>query len=344
MARPGERRQRLLAMLDGGNEPTLQEIVTGIGLRSVRHARRMLAEIRADGMSIVERRDGRRKRFSLSPEHRSSGVAALALTEEEILSLAVAAEASRAALRPTPLGNPLETAFAKLLGHFDADVYSFDVQEEREHWHFGAGAASAIDPRIFRTLEQAIREQQRVLIDYTTASTGRHSTGRPIEPYALAVRGGSWLVVARCGWRNDVRDFSVAGITRIEPCDPETDHTAIFTPPDFDLDEYFRQRFSALAGDRTYTIRLLVEPDRVVYFQRKRYHTSQNIEEEREDGRAVVSLTASSLDEMRSFAQSWGVGVTVLEPVELVEMMREEAGQIAARYKASPINPQLDSR
>jgi hypothetical protein len=46
----------------------------------------------------------------------------------------------------------------------------------------------------------------------------------------------------------------------------------------------------------------------------------------------VVSYDVAGLEEIRSFVQSWGVGVTVLEPKELVERIRGEAVEIGKRY------------
>jgi hypothetical protein len=39
------------------------------------------------------------------------------------------------------------------------------------------------------------------------------------------------------------------------------------------------------------------------------------------------------VQEVRAFAQSWGTGVTVLAPPELVNIMAAEAAVLAERYK-----------
>ena len=54
-------------------------------------------------------------------------------------------------------------------------------------------------------------------------------------------------------------------------------------------------RFGALAGGTIYPVRLLVEPDRAAYFERKDYHRTQLIEERRADGRLVVSYKVAGL-------------------------------------------------
>lgn len=327
MQRPRDILTHLRQMLDEGAEPSLQEIIGALNVTE-RHARRLIRRLRDGGVPVQERRDGRFKRFYLKPEHRQTVVRGFEFDEEEMLALAVAAEAAKSELGSTPLEEPLRRAFDKLLQELAPEAYTFEMEEQHHRWHFGASALNRIDPHVFKTLQQAINEQRSVCIDYHTASTGAVTKDRRIDPLQLVRQGSSWMVVAYCHRRHDLRDFSLAGIARIEQS------TTFFSPPiDFDPDGYFRDRFSALAGGKIFTVRLLVEPDRAAYFERKDYHRTQILEEKRPDGRLVVSYEVAGLEEIRSFVQSWGVGVTVLEPPELVAMVAQEAEEVADRYR-----------
>ncbi len=323
---------RLLDLFNDGHELSIQDIMVRVGIGSDRHVRRIIRSIEHDGIPLQVRWVGRIKKFHIAEGDRRLPVHLVPMAEEQIFSLIVAAQASRAVLAPTPLGMPLEQAFDALLGTMSAHIYSFDSDAAAEHWLFGSPSAVDIDPTIFSRLARAIQECRRVRIDYLTASTGIRSHDRLIEPYGMAVRNGSWLVIAYCRQKQAIRDFSLAGISRAEFCLPDRDLEFFVRPDDFDLRDYFQPRFSALAGDTIYTVRMLVEPDRAAYFQRKTYHPTQVIEDVREDGRIVVAYTVSGLEEIRTFAQGWGVGVTVLEPDILVQRLRDEAGVLAARY------------
>ncbi len=353
-------KERLRAALQGGATLSYEQLKQRLGLSSERQINRLINELRKEGMVIKEGRPGKkdkedledRKRLAEREGHDSKAsrikvfwlefdpqrvdvpIQPLLLSDRQALALAVAASASRAAMAPTPMGPDLDAAFGRLLNHLGPNLHAYDLQEEAENWHFGVGAASAFKHEIFNQLADAIREQQSITIDYLTASTGEHSTGRRVDPYALAVRGGSWMLVAYCHRRHDIRDFSVAGISRVEKVSPdESAHAYFEVPEEFDLDQYFAGRFNALEGDGDLvTVKLLVEPQCAVYFKRKRYHASQRIETERPDGRIVVVLRASSLEEIGSFVQSWGSLVTVLEPSELARMVAAEAREVAARY------------
>jgi predicted DNA-binding transcriptional regulator YafY len=322
--------EKLLDRFIRGEELTYPRMQSILGL-SERQLRRVLDELREHDVPLQCR--GRPKAFFIAAEHHRSPCRMVSLSHDEIVALGVAAQAARAALEPTPLADSLRTAFDALLSEAATQTIAIDLEAQRHQWHFGEAPSVQLDAEVFTRLRSAIESQQSVLIDYYSASSQHRSSGRKLDPYCLAVRGGSWLLVAYCHQRKEMREFSMADITRVEPCDPIRDVQAIFQIPEsFDVDLYFRDRFNALAGGEVYIVRLLVEPDRAQYFRRKNYHVTQQIEREHPDGRIEVSYEVAGLDEIRSFAQGWGTGVTVIEPPELVEKMRAQATEMARRY------------
>lgn len=326
---PRSTREDLVALLQDGHVLTTAELADRLDV-SKRHVRRLINEqLRPAGVSIQDRKRGREKEFFLpEPDWRTPGLP-VDLTERQLLALVVAAQAARAKLRPTPLAEFLTEAVDVLRAAHPDPALSFEANAEPDHWHFSDAPSVPLDPEVFWTLREAASARQSVRIDYHSASSGRVSTGRKIDPLLIAERRGSWLCVAYCHEREGLRDFSLAGMSDVELCTDE-----YFTPPtSFDRARYFEGRFGAVAGDAVHTVRLLAEPDRAPYFRRKTYHPSQEIEEAREDGRLVVSYEVAGLDEVASFVQSWGVGVTVLDPPQLAERIAAEAETVAARYE-----------
>jgi len=328
MARHDDPIERLTALFHNGHLLSQQDIQQQLGPISIRQVQRWLGDIRARAAPpLREELRGRTKIFFFDERERVAPRPMVALSEGQILALAVAAEASRAALAPTPLGEPLRAAFDALLKGLSTDLFSFESEHEGAHWHFGGAPSVAIDPAIFGDLTRAIQNQQRVRIDYYAASSRTMSLDRVVEPYGMGVRSGSWLLVARCLRRREMRDFSLAGIKSLK-----VDEDYFHPPEEFSLEEYFRPRFNALAGGMRVCVRLLVEADRAPYFQRKQYHPTQCIERTLDDERIMVRFEVTGLEEIRSFVQSWGVGVTVIEPPELVARMRQESLGLAERY------------
>jgi predicted DNA-binding transcriptional regulator YafY len=267
------------------------------------------------------------------------------LSERQTLALLVAAEAARPTLRPTPLAEPLQTVGEHLAERLAPHVTSFDPEVQPQRWHFDSAGASTFEPEVFEVLQRAIREQRSVRMEYVTASTGERHARRRIDPLLLAAAGTSWLVVAYCHKREGVRDFALAGIERVWPCDPAEDTGSVyFDPPaGFDAELHFKGRFSAMSGDEAHVVRLLAEPEAARYFRRKRYHPTQQIEEERPDGRAVVSFEASSLKEVAAFVRSWGTGVRVLAPQTLARQMAADARAVAQRYQNADSSDQYST-
>ena len=341
---PGDKYAALLDLFNRGEQLTYEQAAKQLDL-SIRQVQRIIERMRVSGIPVQEKRQtvseksglqssstGNRSVhhplvFYLNEEDREVGVR-ISFTEKQVLALAVAAEAAKATFAPTPLGASLETAFAQLLDQLPAEVFSFEAEEVHTHWHFSSGSSVALDPEIFLEVARSIEKCQRIRIDYFTASKGGYwSYGRLIEPYGLAVRNGSWILVAYCREKKDMREFSLAGIAKLEKVEE-----FFIRPEDFELAAYFGDRFSAVGGSTTHHVRLLVKHDRAAYFYRKIYHHSQRIEQRFDDESIVVGYTVQGLKEIRSFVQSWGTGVIVLQPAELREIILQEARIITELY------------
>lgn len=325
--------ERLMALLYDGREFSLEQLREELGLKSNKQAKRVITRLRAEGCPIEETFQDRKKYFHIHDHRqRHKKTYTLDFSEEEVQTLGIAAQAARSALEPTPLLASLNSAFTTLLSALAEHPVSVDTIEQQQRWHFGSAPSVRLDPEVFNLLRSARLDKQSVRFDYVTASTGKVSKNRKVDPYNITMRGTTWLLIAYCHTRKSIRDFAIVDISNVRVCDPDKEHAFFEFRKDFDLDLLFRDRFNALAGGEIYEVRLLVEPDRARYFRRKLYHPTQQIEKEENDGRLIVSYEVAGLDEIRSFVQSWGAGVTVLEPAELVEMVKGELETLMQRY------------
>lgn len=298
-----------------------------------RHALRVVDELRAAGVDVRDESVGRAKHFYVPAEHQRRQIQIDALDEEALRALTVAADASRALLRGTPLDAPLGRAFATLLDAVgDEDVYSFDPEAEGRHWHFGnAAAPGAGRLDILRALDRAIVDAQTVKIAYTNGR-GERSEGRCLDPLAVAPFPSGWQLAAFCHSRQEVRNFNPARIASVELV-PD----AYFSPPaGFDADAHFGGRFGALDGGagRLHTVRLRVAAGVTQHFHTRDYHTSQRAEADPERaGGLVVTFQVPELKTMRSFVRSWGPAVVALAPPALVADLADDAQRTAEAYR-----------
>lgn len=325
----------LLALLRRGRALTKEEAMEELGIGSERHVRRLISELRDGDVDVKERRRDRKKEFYLPPAELglegALGGTAISLTERQALALAVAAEAGRAALKPTPLAGPLEAGSKQLIGRLKQASGTYDLGRLREQWHFGTEpASSSFEAEVFRAFVRALNEGRPTQIEYDSAHSSDAPRERTVSPLMMAAPGGSWRCVAYCHYREAPRDFT---LSRVEEIELVTDKAAI-RPDGFDPDLYFRERFGAVGGE-TEVVRLLVEPEAARYFAEKDYHPTQVIEEERPDGRLVVSFEVAGLEDIAAWIKSWGTEVTVLDPPELVDRIHKNARALAERYGAS---------
>ena len=317
--------RKLLRQLDRSAEMTKREIGALLGC-TPRHAARILDELRAAGVTVSETRKGREKAFGVSAEHQRRMIQVEDLDEEALRALAVAAEASRAVLRGTPLEAPLDRAFAVLLAAYDGEnLHSFEPDRLVDQWHFDQASAPGVGPvEILRTLVRAITDQQTVEVEYTNGR-GETST-RQLDPLAFAPFPSGWQLAAWCHRRRAVRNFNPARIARVEPLD---DYFSL--PKDWDADAHFDGRFGALDGDgRLQTVRLRVARRVAQHFKTRPYHASQQVEDAGDE--LLVSFQVPELKAIRSWVRSWGPAVVALAPPELVVALAEDARATAAHY------------
>ncbi len=323
--------EQLRRLFSAGYELTYEEMTTRLE-RSSKQVSRYLDEIRESGVPVVERRVGNVKRFSVPEAHRTVETS-IGFTEEELLSLTVAAQASRSALLGTPFDEPLRRAYAKLLGSAEQVVMSFDPELEQDHWHFDAGAHANVDATVLQGITHAATACETIKVEYYSASEKKKWHRRAIDPYVVAVRGTSWLLVCYCHEEQKIVDLSIPAISSVEATG-----SYFLRQDDFDPQEHFRDRFSALGDKEVYEIRLSVSPDKAPYFHRKTYHPTQQVETEHEDGSLTVSFEVSGLKEISAFIRSWGPGVLAVDPATLAERLADDARQVASDYASSVVH------
>ncbi len=326
--------QRLRVAFDRGAAWTKQQMADELGCTK-RHVLRLIKELRAHGIPVEARREGRAKVFFIDEAHQRRRIQIDALDEAALRALTVAAEATRVLLRDTPLQEPLDRAFQTLLEAFKAEeMMSFEPELEGDRWYFGEAAPPGGKLDVIRQLDRCIAEGRSVRIDYTNGR-GERSENRKIDPLAFAPFSSGWQLAAYCHRRQAVRNFNPSRIERLRPCNGETGGDFFTPPPDFDADDHFSGRFGALAGDgRLRTVRLRVDPTVAQYFKTKDYHSSQRLEKH-SDGSLTVTFQVTELKTMRAFVRSWGPNVKALEPPELVEALADDARAMARQYAPS---------
>jgi predicted DNA-binding transcriptional regulator YafY len=182
------------------------------------------------------------------------------------------------------------------------------------------------DPSVFfpilEDLRRATRAGHQVSAVYQSAANVR-AAKRIIDPYALVFRAGLWYLVGYCHLRTAPRTFRVDRIQKFSVLDQ-----SFQMPEDFEIHKYLENEFKEQPVVRA-RLQFIPEAAHIVASNRVLWESLS----ENPDGSLVVTLAAPDLPWLASMTLSFASLVTVLEPPELREMVREWAQVTANLYQ-----------
>jgi predicted DNA-binding transcriptional regulator YafY len=251
-----------------------------------------------------------------------SGLKKLSLTLEEALALIYGIKLLEKQQGPIRAGTELKEKLFDLLPNQLRNEIE-DLQKQVE-----VSANTAVDysksSGLFKRLNEAIREQQSLNMEYYSFTSGELKT-RTADPYQIVYRDGFWYLVAFCHLRNEIRLFRVDRIRKLE-----LTLESFVKPPDFDLESYLGSAWQMERGEEfVFQVRLGGSAAR--YARETRFHPSQEIRE-MADGSLILTAKACGLKSVTRWVLQFGGEAEVLEPVELREMVAGEARKMCERY------------
>ena len=174
---------------------------------------------------------------------------------------------------------------------------------------------------ILENLRRATHERHQVSAVYQSAANAG-ATKRKIDPYALVFRAGLWYLVGYCHLRAAPRTFRVDRIQKLSI------RTQSFQKPeDFEIHKYLENEFKDQHIIRA-RLRFAPEASYIAVSNRVIWESMQ----ENPDGSTDVTLTAPDLPWLTSMTLGFANWVTVLDPPELRDMVREWAQAIVSQY------------
>lgn len=112
------------------------------------------------------------------------------------------------------------------------------------------------------------------------------------------------------------------------------DVKAVADPPEkkpvFNHDIFNERRFGMYSGNPV-TVKLMIENSYLRYFVNRIWHTSQKIYQDAK-GRHIIEMKVPLAPELINWVTGWSSGITVLEPEELKDMVKERAEIIHLKY------------
>ena len=174
---------------------------------------------------------------------------------------------------------------------------------------------------LLEDLRRATREHHRLSAIYQSAAN-TEATKRKIDPYALVFQAGLWYLVGYCHLRTAPRTFRVDRIQKLSVLSQ-----TFQVPRDFDIHRYLENEFKEQPVIRA-RLRFAPAASYIAASNRVIWKSMQ----ENPDGSMDVTLTAPDLPWLTSMTLGFANWVTVLDPPELREMVREWAQAIVSQY------------
>jgi predicted DNA-binding transcriptional regulator YafY len=98
----------------------------------------------------------------------------------------------------------------------------------------------------------------------------------------------------------------------------------------FDAQSFFQDSFGIYAG-KSFQVKLLFRSELVPYISERMWHPKQK-SKLLEDGNLQLEFPATSISEIKKFVMSYGSGVKVLEPAELIDEIKKTIEEMKREY------------
>ena len=224
-----------------------------------------------------------------------------------------------------------EAALLKLSAAVPAP-FQRDAERVRERIHLdptGWFQPEESTPHL-QIIQEAIWQQRRLRVRYRTAR-GNWNTFL-LDPYGLVAKTSIWYLV---GVRRDAP--AVFRVSRVQ--EASMTEGTFERPADFDLATYWKEWTTSFEKSRqryfvTLHVRPIAIPVLVEVFGDWMQRMIEFAEDVAADGSFTLNLNFGSKEEACRQLLGLGDGVTVLEPAELRDAMRQQAGRLLTLYTA----------
>ncbi|MFC5701413.1 helix-turn-helix transcriptional regulator [Cohnella faecalis] len=173
-----------------------------------------------------------------------------------------------------------------------------------------------------RTIRRAILEGRKVRFKYSKRkpdADGKRQSLREAAPYGLVLVHGSWILLAHCDLRQELRHFRLSRMIELAVTEERYQ-----LPPDFRLEEY------KVPDDRNIRVRVLAKPA-VSDFVQESTNFFMESTEETKDG-LLVTFRVRDPEDILQWVLGWGAGIIVLEPDSFRKRVKDELKKMLKRY------------
>ena len=246
------------------------------------------------------------------------------LTEGELFSVALF-DRLLEQYRNTPLETTIRHIFKKIVSSFPENI-SINPNVLTSQISFISDHQGKIDADVFEKIFTALKTKRTINFDYRPLQKTTNAK-RTADPYHAICQRGNWYFIAYCHDKKEPRMFS---FSRVKNTSLTKKHFEI--PSGFKPNEFFDKSMGVFASARTpYTVELLIDNEIGTYALERQWHDTQTVEQN-EDGSVYVKFTTTQMPEVLRWVLGQGHTVKVLNPPELIDMVKAEVEKMRGMY------------
>ena len=186
-------------------------------------------------------------------------------------------------------------------------------------------AQRRLQPRHFEQVATALAQRKRLHIAYSARGNGS-ATERDISPLRLVHYRDNWYLDAWCHYRQQLRNFALDAITRLEPLnEPAREVSAA------QLNSTFGPGYGIFSGGSVRWARLRFSPERARWVAQEQWHLEQSGQFE-PSGSYLLRLPYTDHRELIMDILKHGTHCEVLGPPSLRQVVADEVKKMVGKY------------
>jgi predicted DNA-binding transcriptional regulator YafY len=262
--------------------------------------------------------DYNRRKQGYYYKHSNWFLPALSVSESELLSLALGAQAATL-YQDTPLAKELNKILEKIVDSLPENL-SIVLEEVMNNVSFVGHPARTIDSEIWRTFVKAIA--RHTVLNITYRSEGKpNAKSHLLYPYHIANIQDDWYVFGVIPPHDNIIQFALSRFESVKT----TKKSFQFSAQE-DVKKRIQEAFGHFIPrgiEPIYDVCIAFDSDISHRITARQWHPKQ-ILKTNEDGSGTLEFTAASLEETMRWVLGWGRHVKVLEPKKLKKLVALE--------------------
>jgi predicted DNA-binding transcriptional regulator YafY len=257
-------------------------------------------------------------------------VKSVMMTEGELFSIALFDHVLEQ-YRNTPIETALHRIFQKIVQSMPEKV-TVNSGMLSPHISVISDHHGPIDPKVFEKIFTALKTRQTVTFEYRPLQKTTFMA-RTVDPYHAVCQRANWYFIGYCHDKKEPRMFSFSRAKNVT-----LTKNRFEIPKGFKPEAYFDKEMGVYASSRTaYTVELLIADEIGTYALERQWHDTQKVEQ-RKDGSVYVKFTTTQIPEVLRWVLGQGHTVKVLNPPELVNMVKDEIEKVRKMYDFQKIS------